>query len=34
MTGRRATLHLQSEWPWARQLSDAFTKLRRLSFVT
>jgi hypothetical protein len=33
-TGRRATLHLQSEWPWARQLSDAFTKLRRLSFVT
>jgi hypothetical protein len=33
-TGRRATLHLQSEWPWAKQLSDAFTKLRRLSFVT
>jgi hypothetical protein len=33
-TGRRATLHLQSEWPWARQLSDAFTKLRGLSFVT
>jgi hypothetical protein len=33
-TGRRATLHLQSEWPWARQLAAAFTKLRRLSFVT
>jgi hypothetical protein len=33
-TGRRATLHLQSEWPWARQLSNAFTKLRGLSFVT
>jgi hypothetical protein len=33
-TGREATLHLQSEWPWARQLADAFTKLRGLSFVT
>jgi hypothetical protein len=33
-TGRRATLHLQSEWPWTRQLADAFTKLRGLSFVT
>ena len=34
MTGRTATLHLQSEWPWARQLADAFTRLRALSFVT
>jgi hypothetical protein len=33
-TGRSATLHLQREWPWARQLADAFTKLRTLSFVT
>jgi hypothetical protein len=33
-TGRRSTLHLQSEWPWARQLAAAFTKLRGLSFVT
>ena len=33
-TGRTATLHLQSEWPWARQLADAFAKLRTLSFVT
>jgi hypothetical protein len=33
-TGRSATLHLQREWPWARQLVDAFTKLRTLSFVT
>jgi hypothetical protein len=33
-TGRRPTLHLQGEWPWAKQLSDAFTKLRGLSFVT
>jgi hypothetical protein len=34
MTGRTATLHLQREWPWARQLADAFDRLRRLSFVT
>ena len=34
MTGRTATLHLQREWPWARQLADAFTRLRALSFVT
>ena len=34
MTGRTATLHLQREWPWARQLADAFTRLRMLSFVT
>lgn len=33
-TGRRSTLHLQCEWPWARQLADAFTRLRALSFVT
>jgi len=33
-SGRRSTLHLQGEWPWARQLADAFTKLRQLSFVT
>jgi len=33
-TGRRSTLHLQCEWPWARQLAKAFTKLRALSFVT
>ena len=33
-TGRMSTLHLQCEWPWARQLADAFTKLRGLSFVT
>jgi hypothetical protein len=33
-TGRRATLHLQSEWPWDRQLADAFDRLRALSFVT
>ena len=23
-TGRTVTLHIQSEWPWARQLADAF----------
>jgi hypothetical protein len=33
-SGRQPTLHLQSEWPWARQLSDAFVKLRGLAFVT
>jgi hypothetical protein len=33
-TGRSSTLHLQCEWPWARQLADAFAKLRALSFVT
>ena len=33
-TGRTATLHIQGEWPWARQLADAFKRLRALSFVT
>jgi len=33
-TGRTATLHLQCEWPWARQLAEAFKRLRTLSFVT
>jgi hypothetical protein len=33
-TGRMSTLHLQCEWPWARQLVDAFAKVRMLSFVT
>jgi hypothetical protein len=33
-TGRTVTLHIQSEWPWARQLAEAFECLRALSFVT
>jgi len=33
-TGRTATLHIQNEWPWARQLADAFERLRALSFLT
>jgi hypothetical protein len=33
-SGRTATLHIQREWPWARQLADAFERLRALSFVT
>jgi hypothetical protein len=33
-TGRTATLHLQSEWPWVQQLVDAFDRLRTMSFVT
>ena len=33
-TGRTATLHIQSEWPWGRQLAEAFEKLHTLSFAT
>jgi Transposase DDE domain group 1 len=33
-TGRTGTLHIQREWPWARQLADAFERLRAIPFVT
>jgi hypothetical protein len=33
-TGRTVTLHIQSEWPWGRQLAEAFERLRALSFAT
>lgn len=33
-TSRRTTLRLQSEWPWASALADAFTRLRSLPLTT
>jgi hypothetical protein len=33
-TSRRTTLRLQSEWPWAAALADAFIKLRSLPLTT
>jgi hypothetical protein len=33
-SGRVTTLHLQREWPWAKNLADAFHRLRSLTFVT
>ena len=33
-TSRRTTLRLQSEWPWAQALADAFSKLRSLPLTT
>lgn len=29
-TGRRATLRIQRDWPWAAELLTAFTRLRSL----
>jgi hypothetical protein len=28
--GRRTRLRLQADWPWARALADAFTRLRAI----
>ena len=33
-TSRRTTLRLQSEWPWATALAEAFAKLRSLLLIT
>ena len=33
-TSRRTTLRLQSEWPWAQALANAFTTLRSLPLTT
>lgn len=33
-TSRKTTLRLQSEWPWATALADAFAKLRSLPLTT
>ncbi len=33
-TSRKTTLRLQSEWPWASALADAFTRLRSLPLTT
>jgi hypothetical protein len=33
-SGRVTTLRLQQEWPWAKNLADAFDRLRSLAFVT
>jgi Transposase DDE domain group 1 len=33
-SSRRTTLRLQSEWPWATALADAFAKLRLLPLIT
>ena len=32
--GRKAKLHLQSTWPWASELTDAFTRLKTLTPAT
>lgn len=33
-TGRRRILRLDTTWPWARELADAFTRLAQLNFST